>query len=114
MHDAEAALRPARELHLAKLSRSFTLRCSDGFVETFGPALIARVASEAPGVHVRFMAKQDKDALYVIAAAYDNVDAAVSDYEAVTQVKETATAPGQRRPWPPSPSLLCCLPGPGC
>src|SRR3954465_15405337 len=29
------------------------------------------------------MASQDKDALYVIAAAYDDVDAAVSDYEAV-------------------------------
>jgi hypothetical protein len=29
------------------------------------------------------MAKQDKDTLYVIAAAYDEVDAAVADYEAV-------------------------------
>ena len=29
------------------------------------------------------MAKQDRDTLYVIAAAYDDVDAAVADYEAV-------------------------------
>lgn len=29
------------------------------------------------------MAKQDKDTLYVIAAAYDDVDMAVADYEAV-------------------------------
>ena len=29
------------------------------------------------------MAKQEKDTLYVIAAAYDDVDAAVTDYEAV-------------------------------
>ena len=29
------------------------------------------------------MAKQEKDALFVIAAAYDTVDAAVADYEAV-------------------------------
>lgn len=29
------------------------------------------------------MARQDKDVLYVIAAAYDDVDAAISDYEAV-------------------------------
>ena len=29
------------------------------------------------------MAKQEKDTLYVIAAAYDNVDDAVADYEAV-------------------------------
>lgn len=29
------------------------------------------------------MAKQEKDTLYVIAAAYDDVDAAVADYEAI-------------------------------
>ena len=29
------------------------------------------------------MSKQEKDTLYVIAAAYDDVDAAVADYEAV-------------------------------
>lgn len=29
------------------------------------------------------MAKQEKDTLYVIAATYDDVDAAVADYEAV-------------------------------
>src|SRR5689334_4579236 len=61
VHDAEAALRPARQLDLTKLNRSFTLRCSDGFVETFGPALIARVAAAAPGVRLRFVSKQDKD-----------------------------------------------------
>ena len=32
------------------------------------------------------MAGQDKDTLYVIAAAYDDVDAAVADYEAVKQL----------------------------
>jgi uncharacterized membrane protein len=32
------------------------------------------------------MAKQDKDTLYVIAAAYDDVDTAVADYEAVKQL----------------------------
>jgi uncharacterized membrane protein len=32
------------------------------------------------------MAKQDKDTLYVIAAAYDDVDAAVADYEAVKEL----------------------------
>src|SRR5688572_869775 len=31
------------------------------------------------------MAKQEKDALYVIAAAYDEVDLAVADYEAVKE-----------------------------
>ncbi|GAA1626343.1 DUF1269 domain-containing protein [Georgenia ruanii] len=32
------------------------------------------------------MAKQDEDTLYVIAAAYDDVDAAVADYEAVKEL----------------------------
>ena len=32
------------------------------------------------------MAKQDKDALYVIAAAYDNVDDAMADYESVKEL----------------------------
>jgi DNA-binding transcriptional LysR family regulator len=61
VQDAEAALRPVRQPELHKLARSFTLRTSDGFVETFGPALIARVAAEAPGVRLRFMPKLDKD-----------------------------------------------------
>jgi DNA-binding transcriptional LysR family regulator len=41
--------------------RTFTLRSSEGFVENFGPALIARVAREAPGVRLRFLPKTDKD-----------------------------------------------------
>jgi DNA-binding transcriptional LysR family regulator len=61
VHDAEAALRPARELDLGKLARTFTLGTSDGFVETFGPALIARVQADAPGVRLRFVAKPDRD-----------------------------------------------------
>ncbi|TGQ03360.1 LysR family transcriptional regulator, partial [Mesorhizobium sp. M4B.F.Ca.ET.215.01.1.1] len=40
---------------------SFTLRNSDGFVENFGLALLARVAEEAPGVQLRFVPKPDKD-----------------------------------------------------
>jgi uncharacterized membrane protein len=32
------------------------------------------------------MAKQDKDTLYVIAAAYDDVDVAIADYEAVKEL----------------------------
>ena len=59
--DAEAVLRPALKLDLSALARSFTLRCSEGFVETFGPALIARAAAEAPGVRLHFLPKPDKD-----------------------------------------------------
>src|SRR5690349_6252886 len=61
VQDAEAALRPVDTLDLGALVRTFTLRTSEGFVENFGPALIVRVAAEAPGVRLRFMQKIDKD-----------------------------------------------------
>ena len=61
VHDAEAALRPANKLDLARLDRTFTLRTSEGFVESFGPRLLARVSEEAPGVRLRFLPKPDKD-----------------------------------------------------
>jgi DNA-binding transcriptional LysR family regulator len=61
VESAEAVLRPAAALDLARLERTFTLRTRDGFVENFGSALIARVAAEAPGVRLRFVSKPDKD-----------------------------------------------------
>ncbi|MDO9245040.1 MAG: LysR family transcriptional regulator, partial [Phenylobacterium sp.] len=48
--EVEAVLRPDERLDLAGLVRTFTLRASDGFVESFGPGLLARVGREAPGV----------------------------------------------------------------
>jgi DNA-binding transcriptional LysR family regulator len=61
VQDAEAVLRPTEQLNLKQLLRTFTLRTSEGFVENFGPALIARVGEEAPGVRLRFMPKPDKE-----------------------------------------------------
>ena len=61
VHDGEAVLRPAEKLNLKQLVRTFTLRTREGFVENFGPDLIARVSAEAPGVRLRFMQKLDKD-----------------------------------------------------
>lgn len=61
VQDAAALLRPARAIDLATLSRTFTLRCSDGFAETFGPGLIARAGAEAPRVRLRFVQKLDRD-----------------------------------------------------
>jgi len=61
VHEAEAALRPARRLDLAQLDRSFTLRTREGFVENYGARLLARVAAEAPGVRLRFLPRLDKD-----------------------------------------------------
>lgn len=57
----EAVLRPAEQLDLARLVRTFTVRTSDGFVENFGPALVTRAGHEAPGVRLRFLQKADKE-----------------------------------------------------
>jgi DNA-binding transcriptional LysR family regulator len=61
VQDAEAVLRPSEQLDLTRLIRTFTLRTSEGFAETFGPGLIARVSQEAPGVRLRFLPKSDRD-----------------------------------------------------
>ena len=61
VQDGEAVLRPAEKLNLKQIVRTFTLRTSEGFVENFGPDLIARVGEEAPGVRLRFVQKPNKD-----------------------------------------------------
>jgi DNA-binding transcriptional LysR family regulator len=61
VQEAEAILRPAALLDLQRLVATFSIRASDGFVEAFGPALIARMQEEAPGVRLRFVQKPDKD-----------------------------------------------------
>src|SRR4030088_924207 len=61
VQDGEVVLRPAEKLNLKQLVRTFTLRTSEGFVENFGPDLIARVGAEAPGVRLRFVQKPNKD-----------------------------------------------------
>ena len=71
VQDAEAVLRPTEKLDLKKLVRTFTLRTSDGFVESFGPALIARVGKEAPGLQLRFLPKTDKDSTPLREGAVD-------------------------------------------
>jgi len=60
VEEAAAVLRPAEKLDPGRLARTFTLRTSEGFVENFGPRLIARVGAEAPGVRLRFVLKADK------------------------------------------------------
>jgi DNA-binding transcriptional LysR family regulator len=61
VQDGAAVLRPAKTLDLKQLVRTFTLRTRDGFVENFGPELIARVERHAPGVRLRFVPKPNKD-----------------------------------------------------
>ena len=61
VQNGEAVLRPAEALNLKKLVRTFTLRTSEGFVENFGPRLIACVGEAAPGVRLFFVQKPNKD-----------------------------------------------------
>ncbi len=61
VQDAAEVLRPVDRLDLTRLVRTFTLRTAEGFVESFGPALIARARDQAPGVLLRFVQKPDKD-----------------------------------------------------
>ena len=61
VQDGKTVLRPAETLDLEQLVRTFTLRTSEGFVENFGPALLARVSKEAPGVRLRFVQKTNRD-----------------------------------------------------
>ncbi len=86
VQDGMAVLRPAEKLDLKQLVRTFTLRTSEGFVENFGPYLIARAGEEAPGVRLRFVQKPDKDS----AALRDGT----VDLE--TGVVDTTTAPEVR------------------
>lgn len=61
VQDAQALLQPAKTPDLTRLIRTFTLRTREGFVENFGPGLIARLSGEAPGVRLRFVQKSNKE-----------------------------------------------------
>lgn len=61
VQEGQALLRPAEAIDLKTVVRTFTLRTSDGFVENFGPALLARLSVEAPGIRLNFLQKPDKD-----------------------------------------------------
>lgn len=61
VQDADAVLRPQTALDLKALERTYALRSSDGFVESFGAKLLAVIGREAPGVRINFIQKLDKD-----------------------------------------------------
>jgi DNA-binding transcriptional LysR family regulator len=86
VREAEAVLAPQAAPDLERLVRTFTLRTSDGFVENVGPAILARVGAEAPGVRLRFVQKPDKDSAPLRDGAVD----------LETGVVETATSPELR------------------
>ena len=61
VQDAVGMLRPAQDVDPAAIARVFALRVTDGFVENYGPALLARLERDAPGARLRFVQKVDKD-----------------------------------------------------
>ncbi len=79
VEEAEAALRPAETLDLKQLGRTFTIRTREGFVENFGPELIARIAEQAPGVRLYFTQKLDKDSTLLRDGTIDMETGVVGD-----------------------------------
>lgn len=61
VQDANAVLRPAEAIDIERIERTFTLRTSEGFAETFGPGILERVSAEAPRLRLRFLQKTHKD-----------------------------------------------------
>ncbi|WP_214472070.1 LysR family transcriptional regulator [Mesorhizobium sp. dw_380] len=49
------------DIDIATIERTFTIRASEGFVESFSAPLVAAVMSAAPRVRLRFAPKPEKD-----------------------------------------------------
>jgi DNA-binding transcriptional LysR family regulator len=61
LQQVRGVLAPSRELDLATLDRTFTLRWHDSLVALAGPALLTAVREQAPGVRLRFIAESSTD-----------------------------------------------------
>ncbi|WP_030758285.1 MULTISPECIES: LysR family transcriptional regulator [unclassified Streptomyces] len=61
LHQVQGVLAPSRALDLATLERTFTLRWHDSLVALSGPALLAAVREQAPGVRLCFVAESSVD-----------------------------------------------------
>ncbi|GAA4609821.1 DNA-binding transcriptional LysR family regulator [Actinoplanes octamycinicus] len=61
LRQSREILTPRGELDLAALDRVFTLQCHDTLATALAPALLADVATRAPGVRVRFLAEAAVD-----------------------------------------------------
>ena len=61
VQDAETILRPTTPPNLKALQRTFTIRTREGFAENFAPALLQRIAKEAPQVRLCFQQKTSKE-----------------------------------------------------
>lgn len=61
--EVQAVLRPSTgNSPVTAMSRTFTIRANDGFVEGFAASLVKAVSARAPGARLCFTPKPDKDA----------------------------------------------------
>ena len=64
--EARALLQPGpQELDMSSLTRSFSIRANEGFIEAFGPRLISAAERQAPSVCLLFTPKVEKDSRYL-------------------------------------------------
>ncbi|WP_103349327.1 LysR family transcriptional regulator [Amycolatopsis sp. CA-128772] len=61
VQQAREVLRPARELDLGELDRTFTIQCHDALTASVVPALLARLRAQAPGTRLRVLAEHSGD-----------------------------------------------------
>lgn len=60
---SQDVLTPARQLDLATLERTFTLRTHDALTGVIAPALLQHTIRHAPGVTLRFLSESTEDSL---------------------------------------------------
>ncbi|MGI2035557.1 LysR family transcriptional regulator [Rhizobium panacihumi] len=59
--EAEALVRGDRDVDLAALDKTFTVRSGDGFVASFGAAIAATMAIQVPNARLRFIPQGNED-----------------------------------------------------
>lgn len=89
VQDAQAVLRPMEVPDLGRLTRTFTLRTREGFVENFATDLIARVNAQAPGVRLRFVEKASRDSTALREGTAD-LETAVVDRDTSPELRTQA------------------------
>ncbi|NUT83001.1 LysR family transcriptional regulator [Pseudomonas sp. NA13] len=89
VQQAQAVLRPVMTPDLGRLSRTFTLRTREGFVENFAIDLITRIHEQAPGVRLRFVEKTDRDSTALREGSAD-LETAVVDKDTSPELRTQA------------------------
>ncbi len=82
LREVEDVLRPAEVLNPETLNQTFIVRSGEGFVEAFGPRLLACLRKKAPDVELRFINKIDTSGESLRAGSVDLEVGVVSDLTA--------------------------------